>query len=145
MLYGLQTKITKEIDLKNLNSMLSKEKNPIKINIKLKEYDNFKKLIHNFLKKNFKYVSFVFGGFYEIHEESLFQNIPLLNHDNSCYICKKKYKKKKKKINFFSQIFKKKNEKKSLKSFEKEKNDFFNTIKSNDLYKLYNKFFSLIL
>jgi hypothetical protein len=130
MLYGLQTKVTKEIDLKNLNLMLSKEKNPIKINIKLKEYDNFKKLIHNFLKKNFKYVSFVFGGFYDIHEESLFQNIPLLNHDITCYICKKKSKKKKKKLNFFSQIFKKKSEKKSMKFLEKDKMDYFGKLKS---------------
>lgn len=130
MIYGLQTKISKEINLKNFNNMLSKEKNPIKINLRLKEYDNFKKLIHNFLKKNYKYVSFVFGGFYEIHEESLNQNIPLLNHDGTCFICKKKSKKKKK-FNFFSKIFKKKDQKKSLKLFEKEKKEFFNRMKGN--------------
>lgn len=103
MIYGIQTKVTKEINLKSLKSMLSK-KNANKINMKLKEYDNLKKLIHNFLKKNYKFISFVFGGFAEIHDESLKYNIPLLNHDENCSICKKKNKKTKK-YGFLSKLF----------------------------------------
>lgn len=103
MIYGIQTKVTKEINLKNLKKLISK-KNPDKVNMKLKEYDNLKKLVHNFLKKNYKYISFVFGGFLDIHDESLKFNIPLLNHDENCRICKKKNKKKKK-YGFISKLF----------------------------------------
>jgi len=103
MIYGIQTKITKEINLRNLKNMLSKN-NARKVNIKFKEYDNLKNLIHNFLKKNYKFVSFVFGGFENIHDESLKYNIPLLNHDENCSICKKKNKKKQK-YGFLSKLF----------------------------------------
>jgi hypothetical protein len=60
---------------------------------RLREYDNFRKLIYNFMKKKYKYVSYVFGGFEKIHEESIKYNIPLLNHDENCFLCKKKYSK----------------------------------------------------
>lgn len=103
MIYGIQTKTSKEINLKNLKKLISK-KNPDKVNMKLKEYDNLKKLIHNFLKKNYKYISFVFGGFADIHDESIKFNIPLLNHDDNCRICKKKDKKKKR-YGFISKLF----------------------------------------
>ncbi len=103
MTYGIQTKVNKEINLKNLKNYILK-KNADKVNMKLKEFDNLKRLVHNFLKKNYKYISFVFGGFADIHDESLKFNIPLLNHDENCRICKKKTKKKKK-YSFISKLF----------------------------------------
>lgn len=104
MIYGIQTKITKEINLKKLTKIITK-KNANKVNSRLKEYDNIKKLIHNFLKKNYKFVSFVHGGFKDIHDESLNFNIPLLNHDESCSICMKKNKKNKQKSGFLFKLF----------------------------------------
>jgi len=89
MMYGVQTKSYKEIDLKKLNSFLSKNKSKF-IKPRLREYDNFRKLIYNFMRKKYKYVSYVFGGFEKIHEESIKYNIPLLNHDENCFLCKKK-------------------------------------------------------
>lgn len=103
---------------------------------KLKEYDNFKKLISNFIKKKYKYVSYVIGGFEKIHDDSIRYNIPLLNHDDNCYLCKKKNKRKKDSFssgilkgnsvqNFFSFGKNKKKEnspKKNEKKNEKENN-----------------------
>jgi len=42
------------------------------------------------MKKKYKYVSYVFGGFEKIHEESIRYHIPLLDHDENCFLCKKK-------------------------------------------------------
>lgn len=106
---------------------------------KLKEYDNFKKLITNFIKKKYKYVSYVIGGFEKIHEESVRYNIPLLNHDDNCYLCKKKNKRKKDSFtsgilknksvqNFFS--FGKNKKKESNNSNEKAKNSNTNANKN---------------
>lgn len=52
---------------------------------KLKEYDLFKKITKQFIKKNFPYVSFIFGGFKEIHN----LKVPLVSHNSNCSICKK--------------------------------------------------------
>jgi hypothetical protein len=79
--------------MKNLKAYRTKNKSKY-VETKLKEYDNFKKLITNFIKKKYKYVSYVHGGFEKIHEESLKFKIPLLNHDDNCYLCKKKIKRK---------------------------------------------------
>ena len=89
MLYGLQSKTDKELDLKILKTYLTKNKSKY-IQPKLKEYDNFRKLIYNFMKKKYKYVSYVYGGFDKIHDESIKYKIPLLNHDENCFLCKKK-------------------------------------------------------
>jgi hypothetical protein len=105
MMYGLQTRVGKEINHQIVKHLLKKEK--IKnFSLKIKEFDNLKKLIANFVKKNFSYISYVFGGFKEIHEQSIKQDIPLLNHDETCYICKKN-RKKTQKVGFFSKLFKK--------------------------------------
>jgi hypothetical protein len=103
-MYGLQTRISKEINLKIVKTILKKDKKSKKLTIRLKEYDNIKKLIIQLLKKNYCYISFAYGGFKEIHEQSLKFNIPLLNHDESCQICKKN-RKKTQKIGFFTKLF----------------------------------------
>lgn len=104
MLYGLQTKIIKEIDMKSVKNSVKKDKGK-RLTLKLKEYDNIKKLISNFVAKDYCYISYSLGGFKEIHEQSLKFHIPLLNHDDNCYICVKN-KKKKQKVGFFSKFFK---------------------------------------
>lgn len=104
MFYGIQSKNYKEIDTKKIKGFLSKNKSKF-IQPRLREYDNFRKLIYNFMKKKYKYVSYVYGGFEKIHEESIKYNIPLLNHDENCFLCKKKYSK-------ISQLLKEKDNKK---------------------------------
>ncbi len=104
MMYGLQTRVNKEINTKLVRQQVKKDKSK-RLQLKIKEFDNLKKIIASFMSKNYSYVSFVFGGFKEIHEQSLKYNIPLLNHDDSCYICKKNRKKNNRK-GFFSKLFK---------------------------------------
>jgi hypothetical protein len=105
MMYGLQTRVGKEINHKIVKQLLKKDKSK-NFSLKIKEFDNLKKLIANFVKKNFSYISYVYGGFKEIHEQSIKQDIPLLNHDETCYLCKKN-RKKTQKVGFFSKLFKK--------------------------------------
>ena len=56
----------------------------------IKEYDNFRRILNKLNNENFPYISFVFGGYYEIHHLSNLLNIPLNSHNpNLCYLCKK--------------------------------------------------------
>lgn len=114
MIYGLQTRVSKEINIKILKSHVKKDKSK-KVAIRIKELDNLKKLIRSLMKKNYKYISYVHGGFKEIHDQSIKYNIPLLNHDESCHMCKKNQKKNHK-VGFFSKLFK--NDKKLNKKIE---------------------------
>ena len=67
-----------------------------------KEEDLLKKLILTLRENNYKYISYAYGGFEEIHNEILdninnaYSQIKILNHvDEKCDICKKRYKKPK--------------------------------------------------
>ena len=84
--FNLQFKSDKEINKDLLNKM------PLKERIKLKEYDNMKKLLLTLLENDFPYISFIYGGFEAIHEQiSLYnEDIYLLNHNKNCEICKLK-------------------------------------------------------
>lgn len=75
-------KVEKALDVKKSNQIASKEK------YKLKEYDNLKKTIETLLNNNYPYISYVYGGFVAIHEQSVKYEIGLLNHDPKCYLCK---------------------------------------------------------
>jgi len=105
MMYGLQTRVGKEINQKVVKQILKKDKTK-KFSLRIREFDNLKKLIAIFVRKNFSYVSYVYGGFKEIHEQSLKLEIPLLNHDETCYLCRKN-RKKTQKVGFFTKLFKK--------------------------------------
>ena len=120
MMYGLQTRVNKEINTKLVRQQIKKDKSK-RLQLKIKEFDNLKKIITSFMSKNYSFVSFVFGGFKEIHEQSLKFNIPLLNHDDSCYICKKNRKKNNRK-GFFSKLFKN----------DKKKEPVFQTIRTSE-------------
>jgi hypothetical protein len=114
MMYGLQTRINKEINVKTLKSHLRKDKSNRATN-RIKEYDNLKKIIKKFIKEDFPYISYVYGGYKDIHDESIKYSIPLLNHDDSCYLCLKKQRKSEK-FGFFTKIFKKKEERVNTRS-----------------------------
>jgi hypothetical protein len=114
MMYCLQTKVSKELNSKLVKKCLKKDKSK-RFHLKIKEYDNIKKLVEIFLINNFPYVSYVYGGFKDIHDQSLKINIPLLNHEESCYICKKRRKKIQKK-GFFEKFFKKDNKSNNVSS-----------------------------
>ena len=64
----------------------------------LKEYDSLKQLLLYLLDNNYPHISFIYGGFNEIHNEIVSKpklGISLLNHnDNQCYLCKKNKKPK---------------------------------------------------
>ena len=58
---------------------------------KLKEYDNFRKLLISMKDKNFPYVSYLEGGFEAFHQECLNYKIELVEHDSKiCKLCKNK-------------------------------------------------------
>ena len=84
--FNIQFKTDKEINKDLVNKMSVKER------IKLKEYDNLKKLLLALLENDFPYISFIYGGFEAIHEEisQYNEDIYLLNHSNNCEICKLK-------------------------------------------------------
>jgi hypothetical protein len=121
MMYGLQTRINKEINEKTLKSHLRKDKTNRAIN-RIKEYDNLKKILKKFIKDDFCYISYIYGGYKDIHDESIKYNIPLLNHDESCYLCLKKQRKSEK-FSFFTKIFKKKDEKAQTEPNKEEPKD----------------------
>ena len=83
------TKMDKEIQVNKVEKMSTRQK------LKLQEYDNLKKILENLPKANYPYVSFVYGGFKSVHENSFKFNISLLNHDPKCELCKKMRRKDK--------------------------------------------------
>lgn len=89
-LSSVSTKILKTEELKKLNS---------EEELKLKEYDNLKNSIKILTNNNFAYISFAFGGFYNIHNKAVKLQIPLMNHENCC-ICLKNNRKE----NFLDKI-----------------------------------------
>ena len=91
MMFGVienqkKEKILNLFDTKNLN---------LEEIYKLKEYDNFRKVIISMKSKNFPYVSYLEGGFEALHDECLNNKIELIGHEsNKCIICNKNKKKR---------------------------------------------------
>ena len=55
---------------------------------KLKEYDNFRKMLNSMRDRNFPYISYLEGGFKALHQECLNYNIELVEHDKlKCKLC----------------------------------------------------------
>ena len=51
-----------------------------------------KKSIGSMIKNNFPYVSYVYGGYEQVHKESKRFKVELINHKkDKCYLCKNKY------------------------------------------------------
>ena len=83
--FYVQKKIEKELN----EEVVQKLK--LKTQFKIKEYNNFRLTLKNMLKKNYPFVSYVFGGFNSVHTESFKFNIQLLNHEKKdCVYCQNK-------------------------------------------------------
>ena len=67
---------------KKIYNLMTKEEKS-----KLKEYNILKTTLETFTKHNIQYISFCYGGFASIHEESILYDITLLNHDSQCKLC----------------------------------------------------------
>lgn len=108
MLFGLQTRVSRIIDPNRIKELKKDNKSKCSIDNtnKLIEFDNTKRLIKNFVKKNYPFVSYIYGGFRKIHDYSLKLNIPLLNHEEKkCCICRTKHKREEGRKSIFSKIF----------------------------------------
>ena len=131
--FNIQLKTDKEINRDLVKKISQKEK------LKLKEYDNMKKLLLSLLENGFPYISFLYGGFESIHEQISEYNtdIFLLEHDKNCEICKLKEQNN---SNFFSTNIKKiikksksfMNKIELIKDKDKDKND--NNKNNNDSF-----------
>ena len=84
--FGLITKVNKELNVDIVNSQIKKDK---KLVMRIKEFDNLKKAISLMLNEKYKYISYIYGGFYEIHSFSMKYNVNLLGHGSECYLCAK--------------------------------------------------------
>ena len=111
MIFGLieQKKEDKQLDL-NAGKLSTKEI------FKLKEYDNFRKTLKSMQNHNYPYISFVYGGYYKMHEESINMDIDLSSHNiETCEICKE--------INAQNKNYKEKEN-----DFEKEKKKLYKSL-----------------
>ena len=88
---GVFYKGHKELNVKKVDEKFKKQKNN-KEYILLKEYDYFKKLIEGMNKEGFKYVSYTYGGYKEIHSFAIKYKIDLLDHGSECFLCKEERK-----------------------------------------------------
>ena len=88
---GVFYKGHKELNIKKVDEKFKKQKNN-KEYILLKEYDYFKKLIEGMNKEGFKYVSYTYGGYKEIHSFAIKYKIDLLDHGPECFLCKEERK-----------------------------------------------------
>ena len=107
---GMITKSNKELNLRKVNSTLDDEQETGVMKMQLKEFDNFKKAIMFMVKEKFPYVSYIYGGFNEVHSFSMKYKVSLLGHKKECYICAKKEKEKNgliKSFKNFGKMFKK--------------------------------------
>lgn len=88
-LFGNVSKVEKELNLEKVELNLHKlEQNP-SLHLKLKEFDNLKKIISFLLKEKYPYVSYMYGGFNEMHLVSHNYNVQLIGHGENCYLCSK--------------------------------------------------------
>ena len=85
---GVFFKGYKELDILKAAELNKKTNNSRKY-ILLKEFDNFKKLIDEMCKEGFKNVSFVYGGYKNVHSFAMKYNIELLEHRQNCILCQK--------------------------------------------------------
>ena len=112
MIYGLieKKKIDKELDL-NAGNLSKKEI------YKLKEYDNLRKTLKSMQNQNYPFISYVYGGYYKLHEESVNMDLEISSHNiETCEICNE--------IRNKNNIENKK-EKKEEKDIEKEKKNLY--------------------
>ena len=93
---GVLFKRTRKLDNKKIEETFGDNKNK-KEYFLLKEFDYFKKLIDEMNLEKFKYVSYAFGGYKDIHSFAMEYNIDLLEHGKKCVLCEEKEREKKEK------------------------------------------------
>ena len=98
---GIFYKMEKELNLKKANELKIKNKNKYNLLI---EYDNFKKLVEEMNFQGFKNVSYVYGGYKNVHSFAIKNKLELLEHKEKCILCQSN-KKKSYEFKFFK-IFK---------------------------------------
>ena len=81
---GIFYKIIKELNIEKAEKLKQKSKG--KYNL-LMEYNNFKKLVEEMNLEGFKNVSFVYGGYKNVHSFAMKYNIELLEHQKKCALC----------------------------------------------------------
>ena len=82
---GLAWNKEKELDNKSVKEYLKKHKEEKK---SIEEYEIYRNIINKLTYEGCKYVSFVYGGYKEIHNLSLILNIPLTSHNKEkCFFC----------------------------------------------------------
>ena len=86
---GIFYKELKELNKKKAEELRKKSEN--KYNL-LMEYNNFKNLIEAMNEEGFKYVSFIYGGYKNVHSLAMKYNIELLEHQENCFLCMKEKK-----------------------------------------------------
>ena len=85
---GVNYKGYKEIDINKVKEIFNKRGASKREYLLLKEFDNFKKLIDEMNKQEFKYVSYVYGGYKEVHLNAIKNKIELIEHGKKCFLCK---------------------------------------------------------
>ena len=93
---GVLFKRTRKLDNKKIEETFGDNKNK-KEYFLLKEFDYFKKLIDEMNLEKFKYVSFAYGGYKDIHSFAMKFNIDLLEHGKKCLLCEEEEREKKEK------------------------------------------------
>ena len=84
---GVYFKRMKELDIEKVEETFGENKNKNEYYL-LKEFDYFRKLIEEMNVMKFKYVSFAYSGYKEIHSFAKEYNIDLLEHGKNCFLCK---------------------------------------------------------
>ena len=83
----LKKQIDEEKNKRNLsNETINNMKN------QLKEYGIIRNILVTLIGKNCKYISYIYGGFRNIHDKFLKYNIPLNLHKPNCFLCNLNYK-----------------------------------------------------
>ena len=91
---GVYFKRAKELDFKKVEETFGDNKNKKEYRL-IKEFDYFKKLIDVMNLEKFKYVSFAYGGYKDIHSFAMEYNIDLLEHGKNCVLCEEETKERK--------------------------------------------------
>lgn len=99
---GVKIKQFKELDIKKVEENFELNKKEYFL---LKEFDNFKKLVEEMNLQKFKYVSYSYEGYKEIHSFAIEHKIDLLEHGKECFLCKE-LKEKNRKFSDIYSVFK---------------------------------------
>ena len=86
---GVFFKAEKELNEAKANELKKKSKEKY---LSLIEYNNFKKLIEEMNIEGFKNVSFVYGGYKNVHALAIKYGIELLEHKEKCILCENEKK-----------------------------------------------------